>query len=130
MCKSSKNDLDSIYIKKINEDNYLNESNNELNEKNVNKKLKLDNLSIINLEINFSIFIQSLLQQSFMALGLIPWPDSRNINVKLSIAREIIEILEMLQKKTINNLNEKENTLLGESLYKLRIAYIKKNKKK
>jgi len=97
------------------------------NKKNKNSN-QINNDSKI-VKITFSLFIQSLMQQSLMALGLIPWPDSGLIKPKIKIAKEMLDILAILQKKTKGNLTDQEDKILKTILYQLRIAYIEKEKK-
>ena len=75
-------------------------------------------------EITYSLFIQSLAQQTFMALGLMPWPDSGLIQVKLEVAKETIDILGVISSKTTGNLNKDEEKLQTTLLYELRVAYM------
>jgi len=76
------------------------------------------------LKLNFALFTQSLIQQAFMALGLIPWPNTGLIDKKLPVAQEMIEILAILQEKTKGNLTMQEEQLLNTAVYELRMAFL------
>jgi hypothetical protein len=75
---------------------------------------------------NFSIFIHSMAQQALMGLGLAPWPDSGSVEARLDVAREMIEILAMLQEKTKGNLTPDEERLVTTLIYELRMVYVEK----
>lgn len=74
-------------------------------------------------EMPFLLFIQSLAQQAFMHMGLIPHPDGSQQMV-LEAARQTIDIISMLQKKTAGNITEEEAELLQKVLYELRMVYL------
>ncbi len=73
--------------------------------------------------INFTMFIQSLAHQAMLGLGLAPWPDSNEAKIELGFAKEMIDILGMLQKKTANNLDKDEQALLDTLVYQLQVAF-------
>lgn len=76
-------------------------------------------------EINFSSFVMSLATQSLMQLGEMKPPPGVAISVDKEAARQTIDILSMLQKKTASNLDAAEAKLLEEILHALRISYVK-----
>jgi Domain of unknown function (DUF1844) len=75
-------------------------------------------------EINFATFVLSLSTQALALLGEIPDPIDRSTRVDLAAARQIIDIIAMLQDKTRGNLEEAENALLENALYDLRMRYV------
>ncbi|MCL2103137.1 MAG: DUF1844 domain-containing protein [Syntrophorhabdaceae bacterium] len=65
------------------------------------------------------------LQMGVMAnLGMIQMQDGKRTPVNLKEAQNVIDILGVLQEKTKGNLDEKEEGVLREGLYHLRMAYI------
>ena len=65
------------------------------------------------------------LQMGVMAnLGMIQRSDGKRTPVNLKEAQNIIDILGVLQEKTKGNLDEKEEGILREGLYHLRMAFI------
>jgi len=74
--------------------------------------------------ITFSLFIQSLAQQSVMSMGLIPWPDSGEIRANLDHARETIDVLSILHEKTKGNLTASEQKFFDSILYELRVTFV------
>lgn len=76
-------------------------------------------------EINFSSFVMSLATQSLMQLGEMKPPPGVEIAVDHEAARQTIDILRMLQKKTAGNLDASELKLVEEILHALRVSYVK-----
>ena len=74
--------------------------------------------------VNFSMFVQTLAHQAMMGLGIVPWPDSKIIKQDLIMARETIDLLDILKTKTVGNLNKDEEALLTGLLYQLRVAFV------
>ncbi len=76
-------------------------------------------------EINFATFIFSLNSSVFVHLGLIEDPATGKKEKNLSIAKQTIDILGMLEEKTRGNLSKEEEDMLKNILYDLRILYVK-----
>lgn len=74
--------------------------------------------------VNFSLFISSLGMQALMALGEIENPSTNKKEKELTQAKYLIDIIEMLQQKTKNNLDEEESKIIEGILYELRMKYI------
>jgi hypothetical protein len=81
-------------------------------------------------EINFSTFVISLSTQALMHLGEIASPMSGKIEVDVPVAKQMIDILAILQDKTRGNLNAGEERLLEDILFDLRMKYVEAVKKK
>lgn len=81
-------------------------------------------------EINFSTFIISLSTQALMHLGEIANPLSGKSETDILVAKQMIDILGMLQEKTRNNLDTGEETLIEDVLFDLRMKYVEAVKKK
>jgi len=75
-------------------------------------------------EINFSTFVISLSTQALMNLGEIPNPLTNTPDKDIPVAKQMIDILGMLQEKTRNNLNAGESKLMEEILFDLRMKYV------
>jgi len=76
-------------------------------------------------EINFPTFIISLNASALVNLGAIEDPASGKKVKNLSVAKQTIDILSMLEEKTRGNLTEEEEKILKNILYDLRIIYVK-----
>ena len=65
-----------------------------------------------------------------MGLGLAPRPDSGKTEVDLDLARQNIDLLEMIQNKTRNNLTSEEDKLLERVLFEVRSKFVEVSQKK
>lgn len=76
--------------------------------------------------IDFSSFVVSMGTQALMALGEIPHPETRTATVNLDAAKQMIDILGLLETKTAGNLTAEEEKLLQEILASLRMLFTRK----
>ncbi|NPB09485.1 MAG: DUF1844 domain-containing protein [Thermodesulfobacteria bacterium] len=76
-------------------------------------------------EVTFSMFILSLNTSALVHLGQLPDPETQEKKVDLQLARQTIDILDMLREKTRGNLTKEEEKLLDSILYELRMLYLK-----
>jgi len=74
-------------------------------------------------EMNLEKFIASLYMSALVQLGLAA-PEGGQPQVDLIGARQTIDIIGVLQEKTKGNLTPKEETMLQNVLYELRMAYL------
>ena len=65
-----------------------------------------------------------------MHLGEIANPLSGKNETDILVAKQLIDILAMLQEKTRNNLDTGEETLIEDVLFDLRMKYVEAVKKK
>ncbi len=79
--------------------------------------------------IDFPTFVLSVASASMMGLGLAPRPESGKTELDLEMARQNIDLLEMIQKKTLNNLTPDETNLLERVLYEVRTKFLEVSKK-
>jgi hypothetical protein len=75
--------------------------------------------------INFPTFIFSLNSSTLVHLGIIDDPTSGKKVKNLSLAKQTIDILGMLEEKTRGNLTKDEESMLKNILYDLRMLYVK-----
>jgi hypothetical protein len=74
----------------------------------------------------FGTFVLSLSASALMHLGEAPAPDSKEPSPSnLPLARQTIDILEMLAEKTRGNLEPEERELLEAVLHDLRMRYVR-----
>jgi Domain of unknown function (DUF1844) len=79
--------------------------------------------------IDFSSLVVIYATQAMMLLGEIPEPQSGQfMQTDLTAARQIIDILTLLQEKTTGNLNSEETKLIQDVLTRLRLAFVGKAK--
>lgn len=76
-------------------------------------------------KIDFSNFILSLNTSALIHMGDIPDPQSRQRIYDIQSAKQTIDILELLKKKTEGNLDAEETQLLDDVIYDLRMKYVK-----
>jgi hypothetical protein len=81
-------------------------------------------------EINFSTFIISLSTQALMHLGEIADTLSGKAETDLPVAKQMIDIISLLQEKTRGNLDAGEQQLVEDVLYDLRLRYVDAVKRK
>ena len=74
-------------------------------------------------EMNFEKFIASLYMSALMQMGMAA-PEGGEPHVDLMGARQTVDIIGLLQEKTKGNLTSKEETMLQNVLYELRMAYL------
>lgn len=82
-------------------------------------------------EPTFPFFITTLGMQAFTALGEVPDPDKPDApkpSVDLPRAQYLIDIIDMLSKKTKGNLTQEEAEMLEGLLYELRLKFVEKSK--
>jgi len=70
-------------------------------------------------------FVASIGAQAMMGLGLIPDPVSGEKRLNLEQARYLIDVLSMLQEKTEGNLTEEEAQVLKNTLYDLKMTFVR-----
>lgn len=76
------------------------------------------------LPVTFSSFVISLGSSSLMLMGEQLDPKQQSVPVNLPQAKEIIDLLSVLEEKTKGNLTSEEQTVLRDMLYALRMKYI------
>ena len=79
--------------------------------------------------IDFATFVLSLSHSALMHLGEVPDPETNQTHVDLSIAKQNIDILALLEEKTKGNLTGDEERLLAQVLFDLRMRYVERAKK-
>jgi len=78
--------------------------------------------------VTFGSFVHSLALSALVHLGEIPDPAAGGLSPNLALARQTIDLLEVLSVKTKGNLDEDEGKLLSTLLSDLRIKYLQANK--
>ena len=74
--------------------------------------------------VTFSSFVISLGSSSLMLMGEQLDPQQTPIPVNLPQAKEIIDLLSVLEEKTKGNLTPEEQSVLRDMLYALRMKYV------
>lgn len=76
----------------------------------------------------FAIFLEQLIAQAYMSLGMLRNPYQPQAKVDPAVARQMIDILQMLQEKTRGNLTPEEEDFLEMHLGELKLAYVQRTK--
>ncbi|MCK5689817.1 DUF1844 domain-containing protein [Myxococcota bacterium] len=77
--------------------------------------------------MDFSAFVAGLATNALAALGVLTPEQTGGMPQDMTLAREYIDILGMLQTKTKGNLSAEEDALMTRILSDLRMAYVQKN---
>ncbi len=77
--------------------------------------------------LNLSSFFTSLGYQTLMHLGEIPHPETNQSQMDLGAARETIDLLILLEKKTQGNRTPEEDKLLKSLLPELQMKFVQKS---
>ncbi len=81
-------------------------------------------------KLTFATYIATLGTMGWQALGKLPNPMNGKIEINLLQAKEVIDLLEILDEKTKGNLTSEEDNVLKSTLANLRINYVEEIKKK
>ena len=74
--------------------------------------------------VNFTSFILSLAASAFIHLGEEADPATGRKSVELPNARQVIDLIALLEEKTQGNLSKEEDHLLKQLLYTLRMKFV------
>lgn len=74
--------------------------------------------------VDFRTFILSLGTSAMLQLGEIPDPDGGKAVVNLELARQTIDLLDLIRVKTQGNLTDEESRTLSGLLYDLRLRFV------
>ncbi|HEX2833731.1 MAG TPA: DUF1844 domain-containing protein [Thermoanaerobaculia bacterium] len=76
----------------------------------------------------FAHFLESLIMQAYMSLGMLRNPYAPQAKPEPAAARQMIDILTMLKEKTAGNLTPEEEDFLDTHLGELKLAYVQRTK--
>ena len=79
-------------------------------------------------KINFVSILFSYVHTALICLGDVEDPIEKKKSENLAGAREMIDILELMEEKTKGNLDPEEKQYLDSALFDLRMRYVQKNK--
>jgi len=74
--------------------------------------------------IDFATFVLSLSHSALVHLGDAPDPSGGTVTANPTLARQTIDLLQLLQEKTTGNLTGEEERLLDQILYDLKMRYV------
>jgi hypothetical protein len=76
----------------------------------------------------FTDFLEPLIAQAYMSLGMLRNPYQPKPTIDVAAARQMIEIMTMLKEKTAGNLTPDEQDFLDTHLGELKLAYVQRTK--
>ena len=76
----------------------------------------------------FTNFIEPLIAQGYMSLGMLRNPYQPQSKIDVGAARQMIEILTLLKEKTKGNLTPDEDDFLDTHLGELKLAFVQRTK--
>jgi hypothetical protein len=79
--------------------------------------------------VSFSTFVLGLASSALIHLGEAPNPETGSATVNLVLARQSLDLLDLLKQKTKGNLTLEEEQLFSSLLTDLRLRFIEKQGK-
>lgn len=76
----------------------------------------------------FANFVEPLIAQAYMSLGMLSNPYAPQAKPDVAAARQMIDILTLLQEKTAGNLTPDEDDFLSTHVGELKLAFVKRTK--
>lgn len=80
--------------------------------------------------VSFSAFVLGLASSALIHLGEAPNPETGSAAVNLVLARQSLDLLELLRLKTTGNLTVEEEQLFASLLTDLRLRFVQKQQGK
>ena len=80
------------------------------------------------LKMDLTTFFLSISSAAFMGLGAISTPGSGEPSVDLELARQNIDLLELMMEKTKGNRTAEEDRLLERLLFETRLKFVEKKR--
>jgi hypothetical protein len=72
----------------------------------------------------FAELVNIIVMQALAGLGLLPGPGGERLPPSLEVAKHFIDMLQVLEDKTKNNLTPEEKRLLDQVLYETRMSFV------
>ncbi len=73
---------------------------------------------------SFAELVNIIVMQAMAGLGLLAGPEGQRFPPNLEVAKHFIDLLQLLEDKTKNNLDEQEKKLLDQVLYETRMSFV------
>lgn len=75
--------------------------------------------------VSFTTYLQDLVTTAHLYLEGFKDPETEQLVVNLGLVKRVIDTIEMLEEKTKGNLSAPESNFLANSLYELRMNYVR-----
>jgi hypothetical protein len=79
-------------------------------------------------KLDLTTFILSISSAAYMGLGLVSPDGKSEPRIDLELARQNIDLLELMFEKTKGNRTPEEDRLIGQLLFETRMMYVEKQK--
>jgi hypothetical protein len=76
----------------------------------------------------FADFVEPLIAQAYVSLGMLRDPYGQKPKIDVAAARQMIEMVTMLKEKTAGNLTPDEDDFLSTHLGELKLAFVQRTK--
>ena len=80
-------------------------------------------------KIDLTTFFLSISSAAYIGLGLVPGPEGSAPQVDLELARQNIDLLELMYEKTKGNRTAEEDKLIQQLLFELRMKFVEQQPK-
>jgi hypothetical protein len=77
---------------------------------------------------SMSTLVQLLATQSMVAMGKMPVPGQEKVEPNFDLAKHFIDLLDVIEQKTKNNLSTDEHGMLTAVLHEMRMLYVSAKK--
>ncbi|MFN7965136.1 MAG: DUF1844 domain-containing protein [Acidobacteriota bacterium] len=78
----------------------------------------------VDLPVSFASLVQPFYLMALTGLGMIPHPESHQPEIKLTVARSAIALIELLKQRTEGQRSAEETRLIDEILGALKLHYV------
>jgi hypothetical protein len=79
-------------------------------------------------KIDLTTFFLSIASAAYIGLGVVPSPNEESPRVDLELARQNIDLLELMEEKTRGNRSPEEDRLIEQLLFETRMKFIEKQR--
>jgi hypothetical protein len=80
-------------------------------------------------KIDLTTFFLSISSAAFMGLGLVPRAPGEQPHLDLELAKQNIDLLELMYEKTKGNRTPEEDRLIDQLLFETRMKFVENNRK-
>jgi hypothetical protein len=80
-------------------------------------------------KIDLTTFFLSISSAAFMGLGIVPSGEKQELQVDLELAKQNIDLLELMSEKTKGNRTAEEDRLIEQLLFETRMRFVETQKK-
>jgi hypothetical protein len=81
-------------------------------------------------KIDLTTFFLSISSAAFMGLGIVPSGEKQELQVVLELARQNIDLLELISEKTKGNRTTEEDRLIEQLLFETRMRFVETQTRK